>query len=78
MKTQWYLSDAVIFQNKKWSVETYANKNTGEIGIVIVKDQLLTDFPIFYDNKTIGYDHPEQIPAYIKEIVIWCYNSLKD
>ncbi len=58
MKTQCTLSNSVIFQNKKWSVETYVNKTTGKIDLVIVKDQLLTDFPILYDNKTIGYDHP--------------------
>ena len=63
------LSKDVLFQNKHYSIESYINTNTGKINLLVTMDtkqNVFIDYPILYDNNTIGFDHPEQLPEYIK------------
>jgi hypothetical protein len=60
------LSNKVLFQNSKYSIEQYVNCNTGLQNIVIVKDKTFTEFPILCLNDTLGFDFPERLPEYIK------------
>jgi hypothetical protein len=65
----------VLFQNKKYSIETFRNRNNS-IGIVVIKDQISTDFTIRYDNGSIAFDNPYLLPKYIKEMVKKLYNNI--
>lgn len=79
-KCQSTMGKVVLFQNNKYSIESYFNSNTNDLSIVLVIDQFYTDYPIIYDNLDVSYDYPERIPRYIKkkiEKILICYMNTK-
>jgi len=75
-KTQYSESIEVLFQNNKYSIETYINKNTNKISIVVIKDKIRSEFPIRYSNGHVVYDNPYILPFYIKNKVKKYFNNL--
>jgi hypothetical protein len=70
------LSHTVLFQNKKYSIEVYKNDKSNKNRIVLVKDQLYTDWPLKTYDGSVLYDHPEKYPKYIKKLVAKFYSNI--
>jgi len=71
------IGKTVLFQNNKYSIETYMNANES-FSIVVVKDKIYTDWPIMYTNGKVAFDRPEQLPNYIKEKVRKFYPKIRN
>lgn len=74
MKTLATISKSVLFQNKKYSIETYLTANN-KISLLVVKDEIFVDYPIKSDNGNIAYDFPEKFPKYIKDKIKKYYSQ---
>jgi hypothetical protein len=74
-KCQCTIGKSVLFQNNKYSIETYLNNNTNTINIVVVIDKMFTDWAIKYTTGQVAYDHPEKIAPYIKRKVFNYYQK---
>lgn len=61
------IAQFTLFRNKKYSIESYYFNS--KFNLCIVKDEILVDYPILYDNGDVGYDYPELFPKYIKNKV---------
>lgn len=76
----------VIWSNGSWNLESYVNPNTGKKNLVVVghdedeEDGVWdhTDYPILYDNGSVGFDNPYLIPADVKAAVRELYPTLRE
>jgi len=75
------MGKVVLFQNNKYSIESYFNSNTNDLSVVLVIDKFYTDYPIMYNHSlNVAYDYPEKIPPYIKKKIkkiLACYMNTK-
>lgn len=66
------LKDEKILWNKNnWYFGTFYNERANKLSYWT--GNILTgiiDYPIVYDNGQIVYDHPEQLPKYVKEAFV--------
>ena len=73
MKKQPWLSPefkaAVLFQDKKYSVEQYINNNTGKPSLAVVTDKTHIDYVVVYSPDRIAFDNPLRLPERIKQKV---------
>lgn len=66
----------VVWENKKWKVFIYLNKNTNRQSVGVAND-FYSDWPIKYSDGRIGYDNPYIIPKYVKVQVAKAFKILK-
>lgn len=63
----------VLYQTPdgKYSVEIAKTKGSGgpKKELVVVKDQMQTDWVMVYDDGSVAYDAPERIPQKVKDVV---------
>lgn len=63
----------VLYQtpNGKYSVEIAKTKGSGgpKKELVVVTDQMYTDWVMVYDDGSVAYDAPERIPQKVKDVV---------
>lgn len=77
-KCQSTIGKTVLFQDRKYSIETYVNEHTNKINLVVVIDGFYTDFPVFYSGTgLVNYDNPYKIPMYIKVKVKRMYSNFR-
>jgi len=58
-------------RNGNWKVYKH---NCGRVIVENIKTGFC-DWPIKYDNGKIAYDHPYQIPTYVKKLVVKYHNQ---
>lgn len=70
----------VIFKNKSWKLSwtgSYRAKEPREIRVEMLNKAFI-DYAIMYPhNGRVAYDHPEQIPDYIKEKVVAAFHKAR-
>lgn len=75
MKTQLTPSfkATVLYQNAKYSIEKYFNKNTNKYSLVVIINKTIADFVMVYDSPfipampiVIAFDNPYNISEAIK------------
>jgi len=61
--------EEVWWQNDKWAIGVFEGRDIYGRKSLFIADKKtgFVEFPVLYDNGSIGYDFPERIPRYVND-----------
>ena len=62
-------NEKVLWSKGKYAIVEVDNARVPGNKMMVVVNEMLTDYPIMYSDGTIAYDHPEWFPRYVKGMV---------